>query len=91
VICDSVTALERGGSASTKASSVQLAGDFTQWQQQPIDLRKGGDGIWRATVELGPGEHHYRFLVNGQWHDDPECSLHVPNPFGSQDAVRRVA
>jgi len=29
--------------------------------------------------------------VDGQWHDDPECALHVPNPFGGQDAVRQVA
>ena len=73
------------------AITVQLVGNFTHWQQQPINLRKGADGIWRATVELPPGEHQYRFLVDGQWHDDPECALHVPNPFGGQDAVRQVA
>jgi len=77
--------------AAPDARSVQLVGDFTHWQQQPINLRKGADGIWRATVELAPGDHHYRFLVDGEWHDDPECALHVPNPFGSQDAVRQVA
>ena len=77
--------------AAPTAMSVQLVGDFTHWQQQPISLRKGGDGIWRATVELPPGDHHYRFLVDGQWHDDPECALQVPNPFGGQDAVRQVA
>jgi 1,4-alpha-glucan branching enzyme len=71
--------------------SVQLVGDFTHWQEQPISLRKGVDGIWQAAVELPPGDHHYRFLVDGQWHDDPECALHVPNPFGGQDAVRQVA
>ena len=76
--------------AAPEAMSVQLVGDFTHWRQQPINLRKGEDGIWRATVELEPGDHHYRFLVDGQWHDDPECSLHVANPFGSQDAVRKV-
>lgn len=73
------------------AMSVQLVGDFTHWQQAPINMEKGADGIWRVTVELTPGAHHYRFLVDGQWHDDPECGLHVPNPFGSQDAVRQVA
>ena len=73
------------------ARSVQLAGDFTQWQQKPVNMQKGQDGIWRASVELAPGPHHYRFLVDGQWRDDPECALHAPNPFGSQDAVRQVA
>lgn len=77
--------------AAPTAMSVQLASDFTHWQQQPINLRKGADGIWRVSIELPPGDHHYRFLVDGQWHDDPECALHVPNPFGGQDAVRKVA
>jgi 1,4-alpha-glucan branching enzyme len=72
------------------AASVQLAGDFTNWEQKPVKLQKGADGVWRTHVELSPGEHHYRFLVDGQWRDDPQCALHVPNPFGSQDAVRQV-
>jgi 1,4-alpha-glucan branching enzyme len=73
------------------ALSVQLVGDFTQWRERPVNLRKGADGIWRTTVELSPGTHHYRFLVDGQWQDDPECSLRAPNPFGSEDMLRPVA
>jgi 1,4-alpha-glucan branching enzyme len=73
------------------AMSVQLVGDFTHWQQNPINMRKGGDGIWRAAIELEPGPHHYRFLVDGQWQDDPDCILRVPNPYGSEDSVRQVA
>jgi 1,4-alpha-glucan branching enzyme len=72
------------------ALSVQLVGDFTDWQKHPINLQKGPDGIWRTTVNLGPGPHHYRFLVDGQWRDDPECTVWVSNPYGSRDAVRQV-
>jgi 1,4-alpha-glucan branching enzyme len=77
--------------AAPTAVSVQLVGEFTRWQQRPINMEKGADGIWRTRVELQPGLHHYRFLVDGQWRDDPECVLRAPNPFGGQDAVRRVA
>lgn len=70
--------------------SVQLVGDFTHWQRAPISMSKGQDNIWSATVKLTPGSHRYRFMVDGQWRDDPECSMHVPNPFGSQDNVRQV-
>ena len=73
------------------AMSVQLVGDFTQWQERPVPMRKGPDGVWRATVELTSGPHHYRFLVDGQWRDDPECEVRVPNPYGSHDSVRQVA
>lgn len=76
--------------ADPAATSVQLVGDFTRWQEQPISMQKGANGIWQATVELPAGAHYYRFLVDGEWRDDPECALRVPNPFGSQDAVCQV-
>ncbi len=73
------------------AASVQLVGDFTHWQKSPIHLRQAGDGIWQAGVPLKPGTYHYRFLVDGQWQDDPECTLRIANPFGSENMVREVA
>jgi Glycogen recognition site of AMP-activated protein kinase len=73
------------------AGSVQLAADFTDWEKSPIDLIKSDNGIWQAVVSLPPGDHPYRFLVDGEWCDDP-CSLRlVPNPFGTVNAVVRVA
>lgn len=73
-----------------EAISVQLVGDFTHWQEHPISLRKDATGIWHTKVELQPGTHHYRFLVDGEWRDDPECNVRVPNPFGGQNMARRV-
>ena len=73
------------------ATSVQLVGDFTRWKDQPINMQKGPNGVWRTTVQLAAGTHHYRFLVDGQWRDDPECTVRVPNPFGGQNSVRQVA
>jgi 1,4-alpha-glucan branching enzyme len=73
------------------ATSVLLAGDFTHWQQSPVSMKKGKDGVWMAAVELPPGKHNYRFIVDGEWRDDPECTVRVPNPFGSQNMVRQVA
>ena len=73
------------------ALSVQLVGNFTHWQKSPIHLHKDGDSVWRTSVQLVPGTYHYRFLVDGQWRDDPECTLRVPNPFGSENMTREVA
>jgi 1,4-alpha-glucan branching enzyme len=72
------------------AINVQLVGCFTDWQNQPIRLRKGSNGIWWTAVRLGRGTYYYRFLVDGQWRYDPQCPLFVPNPFGSQNAIRQV-
>lgn len=73
------------------AANVQLVGDFTHWEAQPISLHKGADGIWSATVQLPAGTHHYRFLVDGEWRNDPECTLLEPNPFGTENMTRQVA
>ena len=73
------------------ALSVMLAGEFTHWQKEAIPMKRGKEGIWKATVALEPGVHHYRFIVDGQWQDDPECEVRVPNPYGGHNAVRNVA
>ena len=72
------------------ATSVALVGDFTNWQEKPIAMKPAGAGIWKVSVPLAPGTHHYKFMVDGEWRDDPECTLRVPNPFGTENAVRRV-
>ena len=73
------------------AMSVLLVGDFTHWQQEPISMHKNPNGIWSADVQLSPGKHTYRFIVDSEWRDDPECTLRVPNPYGTQDNVREAA
>lgn len=73
------------------ASLVQLVGDFTAWEEQPIELQRQKDGIWRATIALEPGSHEYRFVVDGQWRDDTRCMHRRGNAFGSENCVRDVA
>jgi 1,4-alpha-glucan branching enzyme len=72
------------------AHRVLLAGDFTGWMKNPIALRKQSGELWEAFAWLDPGTHHYRFVVDGEWKDDPECTLRVQNPYGTQNAVIRV-
>jgi len=72
------------------AKSVKLAADFTDWGNSPLDMVKSKDGVWHALVPLPPGEHSYRFIVDGQWCDDPHPATCVPNPFGTVNAVVAV-
>jgi len=73
------------------ATAVELLGDFTNWDQAPVALKRLKDGRWRVTVSLEPGAHEYRFRVDGQWRDDVTCAAHRPNPFGGENCVRDVA
>jgi len=72
------------------ATKVLLVGEFTRWQDGAIPMQKDKNGVWTASVQLPPGEHAYRFMVDGQWTDDPDCVLRTPNPFGGQNMVRQV-
>jgi 1,4-alpha-glucan branching enzyme len=74
-----------------EANSVQLVGDFTHWQREPINLVKQADGVWKTSIALVAGTYHYRFLVDGAWCDDPQCTLRIPNIFGSHNMVREVS
>lgn len=73
-----------------EAKKVLLAGDFTDWQQRAIPMKKGQDGVWTTTIGLPTGKHHYLFIVDGEWRDDPDCPLRIPNPFGGYNVVRQV-
>jgi 1,4-alpha-glucan branching enzyme len=70
-----------------QAQSVLLAGDFTEWQQAPLGMKKSKNGVWTKTATLAPGKYEYRLLVDGQWCDDPECPTRQPNQFGGENCV----
>ncbi len=70
-----------------EAQSVSVVGDFTGWQQAPLDMKKDKKGVWKKAVSLPPGRYEYRLLVNGEWRDDPQCPNRVPNQFGGENCV----
>ncbi len=72
------------------ANQVVLVGDFTAWNQNPIPLKRQKDGVWKTVVPLAPGQHEYRFVVDGQWRDDTQCAVRRSNPFGGENCVREV-
>jgi 1,4-alpha-glucan branching enzyme len=69
------------------AQSVQLAGDFNAWDPSVNPLKKSSKGVWKVNLKLSPGRYEYRFLVDGTWQNDPQCSAHVANPFGGKNCL----
>ena len=59
---------------------MKVLGDFSNWEQHPVDLRKLKNGEWKATLPLAEGKHEYRYLVDGQWRDDPNCRYRIVRP-----------
>lgn len=66
------------------ANEVHLAGEFNGWT--PMQMEKRGNEF-QALVELEPGEYQYKFVVDGQWIDDPSATRKAVNVFGSTNSV----
>lgn len=73
-----------------KAWNVSVAGTFNEWKPVVSSLRKVSDRTWARELTLGPGRYEYRFVVDGEWADDPKAKAFVPNPHGSRNAVLEV-
>ena len=71
------------------AKEVSIAGSFNGWQPaaSPVERFGIGCGQWKVDLYLKPGRYEYRFVVDGNWTDDPFARTFVPNPFGARNAV----
>ncbi len=72
------------------ARSVAVAGSFNNWNAQGLIAKKDSKGNWSAKVSLKPGQYEYKFVVDGNWMNDPACSATVGNSFGSANSVLQV-
>lgn len=74
-----------------RAGSVQIAGDFNNWQPERTPMQKvGSSGVWQTKLNLPPGKQRYRLVVDGQWQQDPYNEVTEPNPFGGFNSVVEV-
>ena len=70
-----------------EAQNVFLVGNFNSWSLDSHPLKKNIKGEWDVSIKLAPGRYEYRFLVDGEWQNDPYCEDYVPNSFGSENSV----
>jgi len=74
-----------------RAETVQIAGDFNNWQPAKNQMEKvGSSGIWQSKLKLPAGKYRYRLVVDGQWQQDPYNELTESNPFGGFNSVVEV-
>jgi len=74
-----------------EASSVAIAGDFTDWAPNLGMDDSDGDGIWTIRVPMKPGVHEYMFLIDGsQWVTDPNAGRYEQDGYGHSNAILAV-
>ena len=72
------------------AESVLVAGSFCDWRTDHYALKKDKNGSWKTTMTLAPGRYEYRFVVDGEWRNDPNCAERTANEFGGENCVLHV-
>lgn len=74
-----------------QAQNVEIAFDCNDWRPEPMVSDAEAAGRWSVTKALPRGEFRYKFIVDGQWMNDPLNPFTKPNPFGSVDSIVRVS
>lgn len=52
---------------------VFFCGSFNQWKER-IPMQQVSPGVWKATRDLLPGKHQFKFIVDSAW----KCSSNYP-------------
>ena len=80
--------------AAPHAENVHVAGDFNQWNPGTHPLRRARDGRWVGVLDLPPGSHEHKFIVDGRWccadgRDEPYDGRpgHARNEFGTMNII----
>jgi 1,4-alpha-glucan branching enzyme len=72
-----------------EAKTVQLLGDFNNWDKsiEPMNTSKTND--FTATLELETGKtYQFRYLINGKvWKNDSQADYFAANSFGEENSV----
>ena len=72
-----------------KGKAVYVAGEFNGWDPtaKKMSFR---NGVYVASVKLAPGEHQYKFVIDGTWCADPENVNSVQNDQGTFNSIVTV-
>ena len=73
------------------ASDVRIAGDFNGWVPdkgvRSLVEQQSGARVWTKILLLPPGRYEYRYVVDGEWREDPDNPDAVAAPGGVRSSV----
>ncbi|MFA9392831.1 MAG: isoamylase early set domain-containing protein [Prolixibacteraceae bacterium] len=82
-------AFKVSASEANGAKTIQILGDFNDWDQtvEPMKALKSGD--FTQIIELESGkEYQMRYFIDGNsWANDVEADLQLDNEFGEKNDV----
>jgi hypothetical protein len=69
-----------------EATIVALAGSFNDWNQSQFIFGRVGDE-WICRIDLEPGKHAYKFIIDGNWLLDPANPDSEDDDYGVKNSV----
>ena len=73
------------------AADVRIAGDFNGWVPdrgvQSSTHQEGETRVWRKVLRLAPGSYEYRYVVDGEWREDPTNPERMPTSMGPPNSL----
>jgi len=74
-----------------RASDVRIAGDFNGWVPdkgvRSLIESEGATRVWTKILRLPPGRYQYRYVVDGEWREDPENPETANGAVGGRNSV----
>jgi chromosome partitioning protein len=76
------------------ATDVRIAGDFNGWvPDKGVRSLIESDGearVWTKILHLPPGRYEYRYVVDGEWREDPDNPNTVSTTVGGRNSILEV-
>jgi chromosome partitioning protein len=74
-----------------EAKEVYLAGEFNNWKLDENSRMEKNNGCWSKCLNLDNGKYRYRFVIDGNWSEDPANPLTQLNSYGTLDSLLEVS
>ena len=74
------------------ANTANLAGEFNDWNEESIPMKKLKSGEFSVSVDLENGkEYQFKYIVDGKvWVNDPEADKYIHNGLHSDNSIVEV-
>ncbi len=75
----------------TDANDVRIAGDFNGWIPdkgvRSLIESEGSERVWTKILQLPPGTYQYRYVVDGEWREDPQNPEFDSGSTGGRNSI----
>ena len=75
--------------SANSAKKVNVVGEFTDWNEKALPMKKLKDGSFKVTQDVSVGqEYQFKYLLDGEvWENDSNADKYVVNEFTTENSV----